>query len=77
MLRRAGLLLCSASLVGLIFSPESLEGQEVQVALDQAGRIFEIARNALPFFLILVLATAILSIFPEIALWLPSTMMSR
>jgi C4-dicarboxylate transporter, DctM subunit len=39
--------------------------------------IFEIARYALPFFLILVLATAILSIFPEIALWLPSTMMSR
>jgi C4-dicarboxylate transporter, DctM subunit len=39
--------------------------------------IFEIARYALPFFLILVLATAILSLFPEIALWLPSTMMSR
>jgi C4-dicarboxylate transporter, DctM subunit len=39
--------------------------------------IFEIARYALPFFLILVLATAILSIFPEIALWLPSTMMNR
>ncbi len=39
--------------------------------------IFEIARMALPFFLILVLATAILALFPEIALWLPSTMMSR
>ncbi len=39
--------------------------------------IFEIARYALPFFLILVIATAILSLFPEIALWLPGTMMSR
>ncbi|MCC5957505.1 MAG: TRAP transporter large permease subunit [Natronohydrobacter sp.] len=39
--------------------------------------IFQIARMALPFFLILVLATAILSIFPEIALWLPNTMLSR
>jgi len=39
--------------------------------------IFEIAAMAVPFFLILVLATAILSVFPEIALWLPSTMMSR
>ncbi|MGI3210474.1 TRAP transporter large permease [Roseovarius tibetensis] len=39
--------------------------------------IFEIALMALPFFLILVLATAILSLFPEIALWLPGTMMSR
>jgi C4-dicarboxylate transporter, DctM subunit len=39
--------------------------------------IFEIAWMALPFFLLLVLATAILSLFPEIALWLPSTMMSR
>ena len=39
--------------------------------------IFEIARWALPFFLFLVLATAILSLFPEIALWLPGTMLSR
>jgi C4-dicarboxylate transporter, DctM subunit len=39
--------------------------------------IFEIAWMALPFFLLLVLATAILAVFPEIALWLPSTMMSR
>jgi len=39
--------------------------------------IFEIAAMALPFFLILVLATVVLSVFPEIALWLPGTMMSR
>ena len=39
--------------------------------------IFEIARMAFPFFVILVLATAILSIFPQIALWLPNTMMNR
>jgi len=39
--------------------------------------IFTIARMALPFFLILVIATAILALFPEIALWLPNTMLNR
>jgi C4-dicarboxylate transporter, DctM subunit len=39
--------------------------------------IFSIARAALPFFLLLVVATAILTIFPQIALWLPGTMLSR
>jgi C4-dicarboxylate transporter, DctM subunit len=39
--------------------------------------IFEIARYALPFFLILVAATALLALFPQIALWLPGTMLSR
>jgi C4-dicarboxylate transporter DctM subunit len=39
--------------------------------------IFQVALFALPFFLLLVLATAILTVFPEIALWLPSTMMSN
>ncbi len=39
--------------------------------------IFSIARYALPFFLILVLATVMLTVFPQIALWLPSTMMAR
>lgn len=39
--------------------------------------IFEVAWYALPFFLLLVVATAIISVFPEIALWLPGTMMSN
>lgn len=39
--------------------------------------IFQIAWYALPFFLLLVLAAALLTLFPEIALWLPSTMMSN
>lgn len=39
--------------------------------------IFEIARMALPFFLILALATALLTLFPQIALWLPSTVFAR
>ncbi len=39
--------------------------------------IFTVARYALPFFLILVLATVIITVFPEIALWLPSTMSNR
>ena len=39
--------------------------------------IFTIAYYALPFFLLLVLATAIITVFPGVALWLPSTMMSN
>jgi tripartite ATP-independent transporter DctM subunit len=39
--------------------------------------IFEIARYAFPFFLLLVLATATLTLFPEIALWIPQTMLAR
>ncbi|MBK5925959.1 hypothetical protein CCR87_01070, partial [Rhodobaculum claviforme] len=39
--------------------------------------IFRIARMALPFFLILVVATLLLALFPGIALWLPGTMLSR
>lgn len=39
--------------------------------------IFTIARHAAPFFGLLVLAVAILSAFPQIALWLPGTMLSR
>ncbi|MGB8622014.1 MAG: TRAP transporter large permease subunit [Paracoccaceae bacterium] len=37
--------------------------------------IFKIASFALPFFALLVLATALLTVFPEIALWLPATML--
>jgi tripartite ATP-independent transporter DctM subunit len=39
--------------------------------------IFEIALYALPFFLLLVAATGIISAFPQIVLWLPGTMMSN
>ena len=53
-------------------------GFNLFVLQSVTGRgIFEIARMALPFFLILVLAVAILYAFPWIALWLPSTMMAR
>ncbi len=39
--------------------------------------IFSVARYAAPFFLLLVAATVILTLFPQIALWLPSTMSAR
>jgi C4-dicarboxylate transporter, DctM subunit len=39
--------------------------------------IFQVALYALPFFLILMLATAVITVFPEIVLWLPGTMMSN
>lgn len=53
-------------------------GFSLFVIQSVTGRgIFEIALYALPFFLILVLATVILTVFPGIALWLPGTMMSN
>ncbi|MBF9036202.1 TRAP transporter large permease subunit [Rhodobacterales bacterium HKCCE2091] len=39
--------------------------------------MFAVARYALPFFLLLVFAAAVLTVFPDIALWLPSTMNAR
>jgi tripartite ATP-independent transporter DctM subunit len=39
--------------------------------------IFEVAWYALPFFCLLVLAAVLLTLFPEIALWLPRTMMTN
>jgi len=39
--------------------------------------IIQIARHALPFFFLMLLTTAILTIFPEIALFLPKLMMNR
>jgi TRAP-type C4-dicarboxylate transport system permease large subunit len=37
----------------------------------------QIARASLPFFLLLVLAAALLTLLPEIATWLPQEMMQR
>ncbi|MDD9982209.1 MAG: TRAP transporter large permease subunit, partial [Gammaproteobacteria bacterium] len=36
--------------------------------------IFAVARAALPFFVLLLTGALLLTIFPEIATWLPSTM---
>ncbi len=39
--------------------------------------IFKVARMALPFFLLMVVAVVIVTIFPEVALWLPNNMMAH
>jgi len=39
--------------------------------------IFKVAKMALPFFLLMIVATALIVAFPQIALWLPNTMMSN
>lgn len=36
--------------------------------------IFRVARAALPFFFLLIAGAAIITVFPQVALWLPSTM---
>jgi len=36
--------------------------------------LFYIARSALPFLLLLILAAVIITVFPEIVTWLPRTM---
>ncbi|WLQ13642.1 TRAP transporter large permease subunit [Hahella aquimaris] len=53
-------------------------GFNLFVIQSLTGRdIFRVARYATPFFLILVTAVALLSKYPEIALWLPQTLSSR
>lgn len=39
--------------------------------------IFKVARMALPFFLLMILAVVLIVVFPELALWLPQNMMSH
>lgn len=39
--------------------------------------IMRVARDALPFFFLMLLTTAIISIFPEIALYLPKLMIAQ
>ncbi|ABC33077.1 TRAP-type C4-dicarboxylate transport system, large permease component [Hahella chejuensis KCTC 2396] len=53
-------------------------GFNLFVIQSLTGRdIFRVARYATPFFLILVAAVALLSTYPEIALWLPQTLSNR
>jgi len=37
--------------------------------------LFTIGYYSLPLFLLMVLEVALLAVFPELALWLPSTML--
>ncbi len=39
--------------------------------------IFEVAKNTLPFFFLMLIAVALVAIFPGIVTWLPETMMGR
>jgi len=39
--------------------------------------ILAVARDTLPFFLLMVLAVAIVTVFPGVATWLPTTMLAR
>ena len=39
--------------------------------------IFKIARATIPFFCLMIVGVILLTIFPEIATWLPSTMDTR
>jgi len=39
--------------------------------------IFEVAKNTLPFFFLMLVGVALVTIFPAIVTWLPTTMMGR
>jgi C4-dicarboxylate transporter, DctM subunit len=53
-------------------------GFNLYVLQSLTGRnIFAIARHTIPFFLLMCVAVALLAAFPQIALWLPSTMFDR
>ncbi len=53
-------------------------GFNLYVLQSLTGRnIFTIARHTAPFFVLMCVAVALLATFPQIALWLPSTMFDR
>lgn len=53
-------------------------GFNLFVLQAMTGRnIFQVARMALPFFLIMILAVALIVAFPGLATWLPQTMLSN
>lgn len=53
-------------------------GFNLYVLQSLTGRnIFAIARDTVPFFILMCVAVALLAAFPQIALWLPSTMFDR
>jgi tripartite ATP-independent transporter DctM subunit len=39
--------------------------------------IFEVAKNTLPFFFLMLIAVAIVTVFPAVVTWLPTTMLAR
>ncbi|MBX9595287.1 MAG: TRAP transporter large permease subunit, partial [Roseomonas sp.] len=39
--------------------------------------IFEVAKNTLPFFGLMLIAVAIVTVFPAVVTWLPTTMLAR
>jgi tripartite ATP-independent transporter DctM subunit len=39
--------------------------------------IFEVAKNTMPFFLLMVVGVSIVTVFPAIVTWLPQTMLAR
>ncbi|WP_198371163.1 TRAP transporter large permease [Roseomonas rosulenta] len=39
--------------------------------------IFEVAKNTLPFFFLMLIGVAIVTVFPAIVTWLPNTMLAR
>ena len=52
----------------------TLDDSSVEQAIRAIGRI---ARGAFPFFLLMLLATVLITAFPEIALWLPQTLFDQ
>ncbi len=53
-------------------------GFNLYVLQSLTGRnIFAIARDTVPFFVLMCVAVGLLAMFPQIALWLPSTMFDR
>ena len=39
--------------------------------------IFEVAKHTLPFFFLMLIGVAIVTVFPAIVTWLPQTMLAR
>jgi tripartite ATP-independent transporter DctM subunit len=72
-----GVIICMLCVIGAITPPLGLNVYVMKGALGKEVKLEEIFAGALPFVFLMVLITIILSIFPQISLFLPDLMMGK
>lgn len=71
-----GLIITLLALIGMITPPVGIS-LYTTMAVAPGSTLKQVSRGALPFAIILLLGVVMLTIWPQLALWLPSTMMPR
>lgn len=62
--------------IGMITPPVGMN-LYVIMSITKNCSILEITKSVIPFFFILLVGVALLNVFPQLAVWLPSTMVGR